>query len=136
MAYLCILASVPADKVTQIRVPSDIPRIASRGVCASHYIAPACSELSDAMDGGTPLDTDTWHPLRGFMYHEPVAVQECATRLASLASQMCESRHPLHEDEWSQREARKVIDLFQHASAAGEAVVTHLDLTRTGKRKS
>ena len=104
MAYLCIIASLPRDRVEQIRVPADVPRLASRVAYASHFIVPASTELRDAMDGGAPLDTETWHPLHG--------------------------------DTWTQAEATKVIDLFQHASTAGEAVVTHLDLTRTGKRKS
>jgi hypothetical protein len=55
-------------------------------------------------------------------------------QLATFAAQMGETGHPLHGDTWMQAEATKVIDLFQHASIAGEAVVTHLDLTRTGKR--
>jgi len=136
MAYLCIIASVPRDRVEQIRVPADVPRLAFRVAYASHFIVPASTKLRDAMDGDTPLDTDTWHPLRSFMFHEPVAVQERAAQLTSFAAQMAETGHPLHSDTWTQTEATKVIDLFRHASTAGEAVVTHLDLTRTGKRKS
>jgi hypothetical protein len=136
MAYLCIIASVPRNRAEDIRVPADIPRLASRAAYASHFIVPASTELRNAMDGGTPLDTDTRHPLRGFMIHEPAAVQERATQLTTFAAQMGETGHPLHGDTWTQAEATKVIDLFQHASTAGEAVVTHLDLTRTGKRKS
>ena len=130
MAYACIIASVPKDKVSQIRVPADVARLASRVAYASHLIAPVSPELGDAMDGGTPLDTDTWHPLRGFMLHEP------AVHLATFGIQMREPGHSLHTDTWTQSEATKVIDLFQHASNTGEAVVTHLDLTRTGKKKS
>jgi len=136
MAYLCIIASIPRDRVEQIRVPADVPRLASKIVYASHFIASASTELSEAMDGGTPLDTDTWHPLRGFMVHEPAAVQERASQLAHFAAQMSEAGHPLHGDTWTQAEAKKVIDLYQHANTAGEAVVTFLDLTRIGKRKS
>jgi hypothetical protein len=122
--------------VDKIRVPADVSRLASRIAYASHFIVPASPELRDAMDGGTPLDTDTWHPLRGFMFHEPVVVQQRAAHLATLATQMREPGHPLHNDTWTQTEATKVVDLFHHASIAGEAVVTLLDLTRTGKRKS
>ena len=64
-------------------------RIASRkfsiSVCQSSerelrlsFRLAARTELRDAMDGGTRLDTDTWHPLRGFMLHKPAAVQERA----------------------------------------------------------
>ena len=136
MAYLCIIASVPQDRVEQIRGPADGPRLASRVAYASHFIVPASTELRNAMDGGTPLDTDTWHPLRGFLFHEPVAVQERSAQLTTFAAQMSEAGHPLHGDTWTQTEVTKVVDLFRHASTAGEAVVTHLDLTRTGKRKS
>lgn len=136
MAYLCTIASVPRNKVELISVPADVPRLASRVAYASHFIVPASTELRDAIDGGTPLDTNTWHPLRGFMFHEPAAVQERAAKLTTFAAEMSEAAHPLYGDTWTQAEATKVIDLFRHASAAGEAVVTHLDLTRTGKRKS
>lgn len=136
MAYMCIIASVTRDKVGQIRVPADVAQFASRVACASHFIVPASKELRDALDGGMPLETDVWHPLRGFMFHEPARVQEQAAHLAALAMRMCEPTHPLHSDKWTQDEVAKVIDLFQHASMRGEAVVTHLDLTRTGRGKS
>lgn len=132
MAYMCIMASVPSDRVSEIRTPADIPRVASKVGFASHYIVPACPEIREAMDGGTPLDTDTSHPLRGFMLHQPAAVQQHAARLATVAS---DTSHPIHSDHFVHTELRKVVDLFRHASAAGESVVTSLDLTRTGKKK-
>lgn len=134
MAYMCIIASVPRDKVGQIRLPADVSRLASRIAFASHYIVPASSEIREAMDGGSPLDTDTWHPLRGFMFHEPSAVQQHAARLADFAARMSTTGHPLQADQWTRTEIEKVVHLFQHASSAGESVVTTLDLTRTGKR--
>jgi len=132
---MCIIASVPRARVDEIKVPADVPRFGSRIAYASHFIVPASPELRDAIDGGTPMETDTWHPLRGFRLHEPASVHDIAVRLATLATQMREPEHPLHSDAWTQAEALKVTDLFHHASAADEAVVTHLDLTRTGKRR-
>lgn len=136
MAYLCIIASMPRERVEQIRVPADVARLASRVAYASHFIAPANIALRDAMDGGSPLDTDTWHPLRGFMFHEPSAVRERADGLATLVRQISEPGHPLHDDPWMHAEVTKVVDLFRHANTQGEAVVTLLDLTRTGKKRS
>jgi len=130
MAYLCIIASVPRERLDLIRAPADVSRLASRIAYASHYIVPASTELRDAIDEGTPLDTDTWHSLRGFMFHEPAAVRNLAARLATFATQMREPGHALHDDVWTQAEVTKVVDLFHHASAAGDAVVTLLDLTR------
>ncbi len=134
MAYLCIIASVPPDKVQQIRLPADVSRLASRVAFASHYIVPASAEIREAMDGGVPLDTDTWHPLRGFMFHEPSAVQRQAACLSEFSARMSTTGHPLQADEWTRGEIEKVVHLFQHASSAGESVVTALDRTRTGKR--
>jgi hypothetical protein len=133
MAYLCIIASVPRDRVEQIRVPADVARLSSRVAYVSHLIAPVSTELRDAMDGGTPLETNTWHPLRSLRFHETVEVQAQAARLATLTAQMHEPECPFRNDTWTQAEASKVADLFQHASVAGEAVITHLDLTRTKK---
>jgi hypothetical protein len=104
MAYLCIIASVPPSRVSQIRVPTDVPRFASRVAYASHFIVPASTELRDAMDGGTPMDTETWHPLREFMLLEPAAVQKCAARLSTFAQKMHEVGHILQDDSWTQME--------------------------------
>jgi hypothetical protein len=103
---------------------------------ASHYIVGLSAEIREAMDGGMPLDTDTWHPLRGFMLHEPAAVPQQATALAAFANQIRDHAHPLRDDRWTQTEVSKVAELFQHATMAGEAAVTLLDLTRTGKKRS
>ena len=131
MAYMCIMASVPGNRVTEIRTPADISRVASKVGFASYYIVPACPEIQEAMDGGTPLDTDTSHPLRGFMLHQPAAVQQFAARLTAVAS---DPTHPIHSDDFVRTELSKVVDVFRHASAAGESIVTSLDLTRTGKK--
>ena len=134
MAYLCILASVPRDKLTQIRDPSDLRNLASRTTYASHLIAGVPGELHDAMDGGAPLETDTWHPLRGFIFHEPAAVQQLATRLTAFATRAFAADGSLHNHDWFKSEITKVVGIFQHASATGEAIVNHLDLTRTGEK--
>ena len=134
MAHLCILASVRREKLAQIRDPADLRNLASRTTYASHFIAGAPGEIHDAMDSGAPLDTDTWHPLRGFMFHEPAAVQQLATRLTAFAARAFVTDGPLHNADWFKSEITKVVDIFQHASSTGESIVTHLDLTRTGKR--
>jgi hypothetical protein len=136
MAYLCILASIPRDKLSLIRHPSNVREFISRTAYASHLIAGVSPELHDAMDGGAPLDTDTWHPLRGFMFHEPAAVQQLATHLTAFATRAFATHDQLHTDDWFKSEITKVVEIFQHACSTGEAIVTHLDLTRTGKRKS
>jgi len=70
------------------------------------------------------------------MLLEPAAVQKCAARLSTFAQKMHEVGHILQDDSWTQMEVTKVVELFQHASAVGEAVITHLDLMRTGRRKA
>jgi hypothetical protein len=60
MAYLYIMSSVPRARVEKICVPDDVAQVASRIAHASHLIASASKELREAMDGGTPLNTDTW----------------------------------------------------------------------------
>jgi hypothetical protein len=94
------------------------------------------SEIRETMDGGMPLDTDTCHPLRGLMFHEPSAVQRQAASLAAFANQMRDPGNPLQDDSWTKAEVAKVADLFHHANTMGEAVVTLLDLARTGKKRS
>jgi hypothetical protein len=135
MAYMCIIASVPSDRVAEIRLPADVSRVASRVAWASHYIAPVCPEIQQAMDGGTPMETDTWHPLRGFIVHQPASVHQHALRLAAVASEMSAPAHPLYGDSFVRAEFAKVVDLFRHASSLGDSVVTSLDLTRTGKKQ-
>lgn len=49
MAYMCIIASVPRARVDEIKVPADVPRLASQVAYASHFIVPASPELRDAI---------------------------------------------------------------------------------------
>ena len=97
MAYICIMASVRSDRVAEIRTYADIVRVASKVGFASHYIVLALPEIQEAMDGGIPLDTETSHPLRGFMLHQPAAVQQYAARLATVAS---DTSQPIHSDDF------------------------------------
>ncbi|MDB6134372.1 MAG: hypothetical protein JWM59_2615 [Verrucomicrobiales bacterium] len=89
MAYNCFLASVPHEQLGGIRVPADLQRLASRIMMVSHYIAPACAPVTRAMDGGSHLETDTWHPLRGFKFHSPADVCGIALELAALERDIC-----------------------------------------------
>ena len=130
MAYLCILASVPSSQLSEIRVPADVQRVASKVSFASHYIAPALPSITRAMDGGIQFETDTWHPLRGFMTHSPVDVTRILTDLSDLDRQLHSPQHELHRDDYFREEFTKVLQLFQHASSVGGAVVTSLDLMR------
>lgn len=96
----------------------------------SHYIAPALPSITRAMDGGTRLETDTSHPLRGFMTHNPPEVSRIVAELSELEQRLLLPEHELHRDDYFRGEFTKLLRLFQHAGSAGEAVVTHLDLNR------
>ena len=130
MAYSCYLASVPTDRVLEIRTPQDVSRVSSRVVWVSHYISPASKEITEAMDGGDELDTDTWHPLRGFMTHHQDDVGRILDDLEALVQKMKSPKHPLHSDDFVAEHLAKVVELFQHARSSGESIVTLLDLSR------
>jgi hypothetical protein len=133
MAHLCILASLPSGGLSEIRAPADVQRLASRVSFASHYIAPACAAITRAMDGGSPVETDTWHPIRGFRAHSPAGVSRIVAELLALELEMWSPVHPFHGDDYLRGEFTKVLKLFQHAASVGEAVVTSLDLNRPGR---
>ena len=136
MAHLCTIASVPDHLVREIRNPADLLRVASKFAYASHYIAASAPEIKQAIDGGTPLDTDTWHPVRGFMLNDPAAVFDHTQRLKRLIEEMATPTHRLHKDDFIHTELAKVVVLFRHASLTGESIVTCLDLNRTKRRKA
>lgn len=134
MAYLIIMASVPAEKIAAIKTPKDITAFASRTAFCSHWAAQICPAATEALNGGVPLVTTMWHPVRGPAVYSPESVPQTLTRLET-AMQECAAM-PSDSVDWLVSELSRAVELYRHASQQKQAVVSMLDLTRTGPKVS
>lgn len=132
MAYLVIMASIPTEKVAEIAAPKDITGFASRTAFCSHLVTEFCHAVVDALDGGVPLVTKMWHPVRGPAVYSPEIVPQALARLENVVHDR--SAMPADYADWTVAELSRAVELYRHASERGESVVSMLDLTRSEKR--
>jgi hypothetical protein len=130
MHYTVYLASVSADAIERCRGTGDTDLAASMLVSCPHDIVnvdvqPLGAVLAELIDVGQPLRNDGWHPLRAPIVVDPETAMARARRL---------------DDAWHTAEpelgglmgdvvggdVRSVRDLYAHASAANEWVVSYL----------
>ncbi len=132
MAYLVIMASISKEKVGDIATPQDIATFASRTAFCSHLVTQFCPALAQALDGGVPLVTKMWHPVRGPAVYAPEVVPQALERLEEVISDR--SAMPAEYADWTITELSRAVELYRHATERGEAVVSMLDLTRSERR--
>ena len=130
MSYRVHLASVTADEIERARGTRAVELTASRTVVVDHDLVnldvqPLAEVLAELVDVGQPLRNDGWHPLRAPIVVDPETATARARRL---------------EDAWRAAEPelgglmgdvvggdiRAVLDLYAHASASNEWVVSYL----------
>jgi len=133
MAYLVIMASMPKEKVAEIAAPQDIGIFASRTAFCSHLVTEFCPAVAEALDGGVPLVTKMWHPVRGPAVYAPEVVPLALARLEAVVRDR--SSMPVDYAEWTATELSRAVELYRHASEHGEAVISMLDLTRSERRR-
>jgi hypothetical protein len=83
--------------------------------------------LNEAVDGGELLHEVLWHPLRPPMFHRPIQVRSLAERVEA-AWESAKADMPQDDAGWLVAEIGRLLRLYRHAAAAGESVVTALDL--------
>ena len=132
MAYLNFLVAVPEADVLALSRDTSVTLSPSLVVAVSHLIGywvdfqPLGTLLGEAIDGGLPVSTELWHPLRPPVYHGAEAVRALQLQLADAWQHVLAS-HSLPDDDWSREETEKVQRLFHHAANRREAVVSVLD---------
>jgi hypothetical protein len=82
--------------------------------------------LGRALDSGTLVHAELWHPLRPPVFHPPAAVAELADAIAQARAEVVDARPAPHADLWAD-EIEAVLRLFRHAAESGECVVSVLD---------
>ena len=132
MAYLVIMASMPKEKVADIATPQDIAAFASRTAFCSHLVTEFCPAVLEALDGGVPLVTKMWHPVRGPAVYPLEVVPQTLARIETVMRDR--SAMPSEYVDWTVTELSRAVELYRHASERGEAVVSMLDLTRSERR--
>jgi len=132
VAYLNFLVAVPEADVLALGRDASVTLSPSLVVAVSHLIGywvdflPLGKLLGEAIDGGVPVSTELWHPLRPPVYHGAEAVRALQLQLADAWQHVLAS-HSLSDDDWCREEAEKVQRLFLHAANRHEAVVSVLD---------
>jgi hypothetical protein len=132
VAYLNFLVAAPEADVQALRWDASITLNPSLVVAMSHLVGywvevqPLGKLLGQAIDGGLPVNSELWHPLRPPVFHGADAVEALQAQLADAWQHVLASL-PLPEDEWYRVEIEKVLRLFQHAAARHEAVVSVLE---------
>jgi hypothetical protein len=132
--YAACLAAVPADRLDGVRAragePGAIEQAASRIERCPHDLTalevfPLGRLLAEAIDIGQPLRNDAWHPLRAPVVVDPETV---TARAMQLDEALAGARHEIGGlmGEALGADIDKVLQLYAHASARGEAVVTFL----------
>jgi hypothetical protein len=133
LAYFTLMASVAEADVEAFRQDPSLllqPTLVSG---ASHLLSywvkiqPLGQLLNEAVDGGELLHGELWHPLRPPMFHRPPKVRSVA-ELIDAAWEGVKAQMPQDDGGWLVIEVNRVMRLYRHAAAAGECVVTALDL--------
>ena len=132
--YAISLASVPVDQIDRIRRHHDsrahIDLVATRVEHCPHDLTgielfPLGTVLAEAVDIGQPLRNDGWHPLRAPIVIDPETVTARAMRLDAAYGAVADELGGMMAEVLG-ADIKKVIDLYAHASARGEAVVSFL----------
>jgi hypothetical protein len=141
LAYLNFLAAATTADIQALSKDASVVLEPSLVVAVSHLIGywvevqPLGKLLGQAVDGGTAVSPDLWHPLRPPVYHRTEAVQALHRQLAEEWQRVLAEK-PVPEDDWYRIEIEKVLRLFRHASDRAECVVSILERPGDQERAS
>jgi len=132
MAYAALLGSVADDAVIGFRGGSRTVLESALVVRCSHLptswvaIQELRELLREAIDGGDQLRGDLWHPFRPPIWHPSSAAAEIASKLRAMWDQILRE-HPEEYPGWYGVEIGKVLQVFEHAAANHQGVVSFLE---------
>ena len=131
MAYGNYLASVSEEQIRNLRHDPKLAVNPSAIVLVSHLIAywvkaqPLGKLLGEALDGGQPLNSTLWHPLRAPTYHSIAATTALFQQISDAWN--AATGEPFPEMDWYRVEIERVLSIFGHASKNGEGVISVLE---------
>lgn len=132
MAYFTILASVSPDDVQLLRRDASHLLSPSHFEPVSHYLAysvvrqPLGSLLGKVLDGGEPINSDLWHPLRAPIVHTPDTVRGLLAQIQDEFEKLL-SEATIPDDDWYHVEITKVVSVLRHAVSRSECVVNVME---------
>ncbi|MCW1884267.1 hypothetical protein OKA04_05955 [Luteolibacter flavescens] len=124
MAYLSSLLMIPVEEVMKHHTRESISACVTRSFACSHLIA-AHPRIKPILDGGTPMNTELWHPIAKPHYHFPEDLPAAIVALDDLVA----TEPTLHEEEWTLAEIHKLRDACRYAADHGLAMVVILSNT-------
>lgn len=101
-------------------------------IVCSHRLAyaieaqPIGALLGEAIGGGELVDPGYWHPLRAPLVHSAKAARKLAAQLRAGWEETLRGYEGARES-WYRDEIEPVVELFEHAAARGETVVSALE---------
>ncbi len=131
MAYGTILAALTGEQVRALRGDPRAIAGPSLAVMVSHLVAywvksqPLGRMLGEAVDGGSEVHPDLWHPLRAPKFQCPDQVRELHGQLAGEWSRHL-ATHPM-PGEGFRWDIERVLQAYAHASRRGEAILSALE---------
>jgi hypothetical protein len=141
MAYLNYIASIPESQIRdfQARAIGQLsPALLARtthGLVSYFDFEPLRILIEEALDGGSVLRADFWHPLRPPHVHTVAEVVRIYPLLREADERFLESLPPEYR-EVSQMDIQPLIDVFAHAASHGFCVVSALEPPHDAERAS
>jgi hypothetical protein len=133
VAYFTLLASVADEQVVAFReetksaLVADLSRRCSHALTSWVHNDDLRNLLRLSIDGGQVLRPDLWHPLRVPAWHPSVTTAEIEPRLRRVWSDISKTAGPLDPSDWYGIEIGKVLEVFAHAAAVHNGVVSFLE---------
>ena len=139
MAYLTLIASLPASEIAGFREGWVELMFASKIERVSHYIAYSVNSqalgklLGQAIDEGQLLRKDLWHPFRLPVFKTENEVKSLWADL-NEAWTIVSSESTVPEDDWYRIEITKLLAIYDHARQNSECIVSMLEPPADSKR--
>jgi hypothetical protein len=128
MAHLATLLMVPVEVVSQVHTRESLASCATHTSHCSHLIA-AHPDIRPILDGGTPLQSEMWHPIAKPHYRLPTELPPLIETLRQV-----ESAEQIQKDDWMLGEVHKLREACELAIRHGFALVVFLSNTLSRPR--
>jgi hypothetical protein len=123
MAYLATLLLVPVEAVSRVHTRESLASCVAHSSHCSHFIA-FHADIGPFLDGGTPLQSEMWHPIAKPHYRLPSELYPFVDTLRRL-----ESDEQIKNDSWTLAEVRKLREACVLSIQHGMALVIILSNT-------
>src|SRR4051812_17907027 len=116
MAHLVSLLMVPVEAISRLHTRESLVSCAVRTSYCSHLIA-SHPDIRPILDGGTPLQSEMWHPIAKPHYRLPSHLTTIVETLRRIEN----SDEQVNKDGWCLAEIRRLREACESAMERGLA---------------